>query len=98
MARISRSFSDRAATGWVGTGARVLSVRATDGAMICFSIRVELQNGQVTKPRLRCVSYASLDGNQLSKGWAWSQAKAYLIMAVQMGLQHLSAKRASRRY
>ena len=42
--------------------------------------RGELQTGQVTKPRLRWVSYASLDGNQLSNSCAWSQARAYLIM------------------
>ena len=59
-----------------------MSVRATEGAMICFSTLAESQNGQVTKPRLRCASNASLEGNQLSNSWACSQAKAYLIMSL----------------
>ncbi len=53
-----------ASGGGAGIAARpaALSVRATDGAMICFATFGESQTGQVTSPRARCASKSSLAG------------------------------------
>src|SRR5215217_7378867 len=80
--------TSRSATGWGGTAsatggvgasmepAGALSVRATEGAMICFWTSPEPQTGHVKSPCVRCASKASLEGNQLSNGWALLQARA----------------------
>ena len=49
--------------------------------MMARSTLMLLQTGQETKPRLACSSKLAEVANQLSKSWAWSQMRAYLIMA-----------------
>ena len=87
-ARISRSFSERIATGWAsGAGAvSALSVRATEGAMICFSTFGGAAERAGHEARLRCASRTRRSrGTSSRTRGPCSQAKAYLIMTWRRG-------------
>src|ERR1700736_4749601 len=89
LARTSCSRSERMASGEAGAaagGSRVGASAggdwwrvATDGAMIAFATRGELQLGHKSSPASTWVSNAAEFLNQLSNWWPCSQVSAYRI-------------------